>query len=523
MTRDKFPTISAAKSHLAHQLGVRIDVIGKTSQFGETQSILRKGVASTTDPKVGEDWYVVTAAGSALLNSHDRTGAVMDRLIGQTVLAGATPIRPCVAMLSFLRARRKEGVEWVHIADYASAAAVARETGWGPLAKKTADSVRAGVNPISRLRDTVIAANGPVFAAQDKAIWALRDLRGRDLATAITKAKKTLLPNSRGPRWDSFASTLAKRIEDNNTGLAAEWGAKQLCKTPLESILDMNGTYLDWSVAAQFIERRGPHGTGEVRITDFGVNALAAQPKKASLGARVAQEATTVFGFEDRQSQLERYRARCDELRKRGVAFDAALADVEWAKWAGRRMPYRYEGAVVVAMIGLVDMAESWNPVDGLRTAFNWDMVPIGAARGHGPDSYFTTVDGLEIIIEVTGNEGKSQISQEIEPVARHLRKLVDDHPDREYIGLFVAPTINAKFLAFYYSAGGAFDGDRPANIVPLDESQLRRVLIAGCDLAGLLREAVKLAPDAMTMGAKGRVAVDEFLAGVEDVVARYT
>ncbi len=123
------------------------------------------------------------------------------------------------------------------------------------------------------------------------------------------------------------------------------------------------------------------------------------------------------------------------------------------------------------------------------------DLFPIHHAKAGVEDLIFHYEGDYIIPTEVTLNTGERQYAVEREPVQTHILYVSDEHPDKQVIGLFVAPQINPRTAQSFFKVE-EWSNKRNCivnlNIIPLTIEQLITFLPSeknGCSNSRELRE----------------------------------
>ena len=176
---------------------------------------------------------------------------------------------------------------------------------------------------------------------------------------------------------------------------------------------------------------------------EFGVE----QPVPANLNELPVQEVNQIrYTFEQRifelreiqyaQNQAQQweeiheYMQALQRPRARGglIPQGEAPAYFEWILWRA-----------FLAIDSLVNM-----PWEARRFDVDIDFRPRFTAPGGGPDMIFE-FEEFVLVVEVTLTSSSRQEAAEGEPVRRHVAQYVDQYPDKEVYGLFVANTIDTN------------------------------------------------------------------------------
>jgi len=128
--------------------------------------------------------------------------------------------------------------------------------------------------------------------------------------------------------------------------------------------------------------------------------------------------------------EIHDYMQALQQPRARGglIPQGEAPAYFEWILWRS-----------FLAIDSLVNM-----PWEARRFDIDIDFRPRFTAPGGGPDMIFEFEDFV-LVVEVTLTSSSRQEAAEGEPVRRHVAQYVDQYPDKEVYGLFVANTIDTN------------------------------------------------------------------------------
>jgi hypothetical protein len=104
------------------------------------------------------------------------------------------------------------------------------------------------------------------------------------------------------------------------------------------------------------------------------------------------------------------------------------------------------------------------------------DREPLHTALGEQSDieCYY---DDFNLSVEVTMMKNRAQTVAEVQPVMRHLRDLEEQHNDKEFYCLFIAPVIHRDTLNhFWFFVKEGYEG-KMQNIIPLTLKQYINIL----------------------------------------------
>jgi len=138
------------------------------------------------------------------------------------------------------------------------------------------------------------------------------------------------------------------------------------------------------------------------------------------------------------------------------------------------------------------------NPISDTRGfKINTELYPIHHAKGGAEDLRFEYSDNTLIPAEITLNTGERQYAAEREPVRNHVLKLIENRPDVNVVGVFVAPVIQPRTAHDFFSVYTSGDYSQrlgravSLDILPLTIEQLCQFLPGqsrGCCNYGELR-----------------------------------
>lgn len=140
-------------------------------------------------------------------------------------------------------------------------------------------------------------------------------------------------------------------------------------------------------------------------------------------------------------------------------------------------------------------------PIDKTRNfEIDSDLHPIHHAKSGVADMVFEYPESFILPTEVTLNLSDRQYSAEREPVQTHVLRITETNPDKEVIGVFVAPEINPRTaFEFFKDRSGVYSQklQRPLSlsIVPLTVTQLISFLpgeINACSNSSDLHQKLK-------------------------------
>lgn len=169
------------------------------------------------------------------------------------------------------------------------------------------------------------------------------------------------------------------------------------------------------------------------------------QAKSRALQSRVSELTEMRFYRQQRSmSSLQEIRELLENIQTKSLpaGWSYAPAFLEWALWR--------------LLLAINDIRVPPASTRGFKV--DDSVVPLHHAAAGAADCTFTYDDHI-VVVEVTLTQGGRQVATEGEPVRRHVAEVMDAHPDKEVIALFVAPKIDVntydEFLSARYRVGG--------------------------------------------------------------------
>ena len=162
------------------------------------------------------------------------------------------------------------------------------------------------------------------------------------------------------------------------------------------------------------------------------IQTMIAQHAQATL-LRQRRDELNEFRFYRQQrtwEALKDVRQLLDQIKRKDLPdrYSYAPAFLEWALWR--------------LLLAINDIRNPISQTRGFRV--DDDFVPMHHAAGGGADCTFA-YDANAIVVEATLTANSRQVVAENESVRRHVAKVVDNMPDKDVFGLFVAQSVDAN------------------------------------------------------------------------------
>ncbi|GGR11208.1 AlwI family type II restriction endonuclease [Deinococcus ruber] len=180
------------------------------------------------------------------------------------------------------------------------------------------------------------------------------------------------------------------------------------------------------------------------------------QARNRTLQSRVT-ELTEIRFYRQQRSldALQEIRELLENIRtkKLPAGWSYAPAFLEWALWR--------------LLLAINDIRSPISSTRGFKV--DDSVIPLHHAAPGAADCSFIYDDHI-VVVEVTLTRSDRQTATEGIPVRRHVAKVMDEHPDKKVIGLFVAPSIDINTYDDFLSPQYRVAGERihRLSIVPL-------------------------------------------------------
>jgi hypothetical protein len=539
LTVDRYPTAAswkaAAGALFAEAEGqdepVTTDVVGKVMLGAEEWGLL----SQVPRPAPGRSWIKVHPAGEAMVTDPDPIG-LFAWLLDQHTFSDEHPIRGSIAVRRFLTECEAAGIASVrvdHVAFFMATAS--KEEGWKREVNRLLAHIAADPDrPVSAAQWVdLVDADGKGRASVANAVTELisRDHRtAEDVATSIVELAPRLLPRCK--KRDRLTRVLTPFVLDGDSAAATAATIDLLVDKKLDSQYDMVRAHLRYMKHAELLEevvgrsRGRPRGESRkhagvrFQLTDFGRESLryAPPPPKTASDARRDQRASTTTPFGERRKDRS---ARFASLLEADRTVDgrAALARaLDWGLYTGRRVPHLYEWAAIRSIMALVTASDGHDMLEGVRTLLTHDFEARSHAPGGGPDTWFPTASGIDVLVEGSGESGRKLIKHELEPIVRHAVKHSRERSVEAAV-LLVASEFEWGLMAYLLvdAIGYEKKGVPPVYVLPFRDEQIRRLLAVGAPIDTLLDEAIVLLKSAAKI--RNQEAGDQFLTDLEHLV----
>jgi hypothetical protein len=306
------------------------------------------------------------------------------------------------------------------------------------------------------------------------------------------------VPRSRESAIEAYTERIAESVlaRDRDNVIKLTWNA--ITSISLDSNFDLIWTALKYLGDVGLIDMLPGSGKAgkRVSLTDFGVEAVASLPEKdLSYDEAIRHlRSSTETPFKDRtKNRIERFREKLANDRT-AEGHTRLAQQLDWEVYRGRHQAGAFEAAVVYSVMALATLNSEYNPLSGLRTKVNHAFESIRHAPGEGVDGWCLCEDGNYILIEVTGEGGRNQIKQELEPVLRHSRDFVKEHGEK-VVTLFVAPALDLGMVSHLgFGSAGSASGNAPAvKVLPMTTDQLKTLLVSGVPIEAFIKGGVAL------------------------------
>jgi len=497
LTVSRYPSLQAACGAIGDAIGkpgAEKPVIDKLLLSGERWGILRVNKAAALPV---EKWIEVTPSGKSLVAAENPYNAAIWLVVNGPVRYPDKKFnRPGVSLLSFADACCGSigyftGGEFV-----AFAATKAGETNWSSSVEriiKTRASKRTDRELVKNAlrRDS---SNKQLLEVSKKSLEAMfvRPLTTKEAEARIRAEMQVLAPGARGSRRERLIEDLVPHVVSGEAKRAWETLYHNIIETAVDSELDYCTAAIKNYEQLGLLSRirNQKTKTDEYLITNLGKTVLADCQPLAKTFQKERIKTSQRDSLPDYSNICDK-KARLEEL-VRGLKEDPSArarhaASLNWEEiYEGMRDSGGYELAVALGVLCTVETHPNFDMATGIRTPMDADLRATSHAPGGDADAVIALSNGYILLLQSTGNTGEAQVDAESTSMARHHRVAMEKHPGARVVSVLVAPEVSPQ-TASHHIGGEAWLDGVPKILLALTESQLRRILISGGRLEGLV------------------------------------